>query len=314
MSVRTILLAAVIAALPLPGAPVALAEGVVTGFSADPLVPKGGEPLFFVRGPGSARFVHDGSSAPRFPGDPRGSLAVTYDSLEPTTRLFTILPEAFTQDDDFVFGAILTVRGEALAADPFGFHPIAFSLFNSATTGDDRTGDLNDFSADTFDTLEMSYFPNVSPLFGGPWFSPDAFGGQVAPDAFDAFAFASVPFELRPDVTYLVELRHTASTRTLAAQVWLVRADGRAVTLPAGSPVVDLSGLGGFVVDSLGISAYFDGFNEFSLSGRSLLATVDYDLLYAGRLEEGRPPAELARALRRLKRTGRLLAAQPASR
>ena len=45
-----------------------------------------------------------------------------------------------------------------------------------------------------------------------------------------------------------------------------------------------------------------DGFNEFAASGRSLLATVDYDLLYCARGRDGRLSAALNRALARLKR------------
>ena len=298
---RTILLA--VATVSIVAHPATLlAQSVVVDFSSDPRVPRGNDPLFTLRGPGAAQFVYEPASAPRFPGDSRGSLAVTYDSLKPTSRLFTMLPEGLTQDDDFIFGAVLTIRPEGFAADPFGFHPIAFSLFNSATTGDDRTGDLTDFSADTFDTAEFAYFPNISPIFGGPFLSPDLFGESIAPDAFAGFAYGSIPFELRSGVTYLVELEHSASLRTLTAQVWLVRADGRAAPLAGGRVEVNLSGITGFLVDSLGIPAYHDGFNEFAASGRSLLATVDYDLLYCARGRDGRLSAALNRALARLKR------------
>lgn len=305
MSIRTIILATTTVMVLLhPTA--GFAQAVVTDFTSDPLAPQGHNPLFVLRGPGAAQFVHEPASAPRFPGDRPGSLAVTYDSLEPTSRLYTALGDGLTQDDDFVFGAILTIRPDGFAPDPFGFHPIALSVFNSVTTGDDRTGDLSDFSADTFDTAEFSYFPNVSPFFGGPYLSPDLFGESVAPDAFASFSFGTIPFELRPGSTYLVEMEHSAASRTLTAQVWIMRADGRAVALAGGRVEVDLSGITGFLVDSLGIPVYHDGFNGFSASGRSLLATVDYDLLYCARVEAGRLPADLNKALRRLKRPGRI--------
>ncbi|HZI93341.1 MAG TPA: hypothetical protein VFE84_03795, partial [Patescibacteria group bacterium] len=252
--VRTALLAA-IAALFVLGTGSAAAQVVVSDFSSDPTRSHGNDPVFFLRGPGAGQFVHEPSSPPRFSGDARGSLAVTYDSLAPTSRFFTTLPGGFTQDDDFVFGAVITIRPDGFAADPFGFHPIAFSLFNSATTGDDRTGDLSDFSADTFDTLEFAYFPNVSPFFGGPFLSPDVFSKQVAPDAFAGFAFGSVEFNLQTGVTYLVELEHSATSRAMTAKVSFVRGDGAAIALPGGTVRVDLSRLEGFLVDSLGISA-----------------------------------------------------------
>ena len=275
------------------------AQAVVSEFSSDPTTRHGNDPVFFVRGPGAAQFVHDPASPSRFAGDNKGSLAVTYDSLLPTTRLLTTFPGGFTQHDDFVFGAVITIRLDGFAPDPFGFHPIAFSLINSATTGDDRTGDLSDFSADTFDTVEASYFPNISPFFGGPYFSPDVFGQALGGDAFANFGFGSVNFELQPGATYLIEMEHAAAGRLLVGQVSVVQADGRAILLPNSRVQIDLSNVTGFLVDSLGISAYHDGFNVFSQSGRSLLATVDYDLLFCGKKEGGLLPAEVIKALKR---------------
>ena len=76
--------------------------------------------------------------------------------------------------------------------------------------------------------------------------------------------------------------------------------------------MVDLSGLSGFLVDSLGVSAYLDGFNVFASSGRSLYAVVDYDLLYSGPKTGGELPGELARALKKFeKRSSRLVAGEP---
>jgi len=281
------------------------AQVVVSDFASDPLQPRGNQPMFLLRGPGAAQFVYDGLTPSRFPGDPRGSLAVTYDSVEPTTRLYAMLPGGYTEQDDFVFGAVLTVRPDGFAPDPFGFHPIAFGLFNTATTGDDRTGDLSDFRADTFDTLEFAWFPNVSPLFGGPYLSPDVFGASVSQDAFDRFAFATVPLALQTGVTYLVEMRHVADNRALTCRIWEVSAGGSTTPVPGAIATVDLSGIGGFLVNGLGVMSYQDGFNVFSQSGRSLLATVDYDLLYAAPLYEGRLPGSVSAALGRLGRATR---------
>jgi hypothetical protein len=300
--IRTLLLAAVALCTIFAGIPAARAQVVVQDFSSDPARHQGGAPPYQVRGPGAAQFLYEPASPTRFAGDPKGSLAVTYDSVAPTSRFFTTLPGGFTQDDDFVLGAVITVRPEGFAPDPFGFHPISFSLFNSTTTGDERTGNLSDFRADAYDTVELSYFPNVSPFFGGPFLSPDLFGERTDPDAFVNFAFGSVQFELEPGVTYLIELEHTASRRVLVARVSTVHPNGRAVPIEGGVVEADLSRISAFLVDSLGITAYHDGFNEFSGSGRSLLATVDYDLLYCGLIVEGRLPGELERALGRLRR------------
>ncbi|HET6372364.1 MAG TPA: hypothetical protein VFG76_03600, partial [Candidatus Polarisedimenticolia bacterium] len=159
----------------------------------------------------------------------------------------------------------------------------------------------SDFRADTYDTVEFAYFPNISPLFGGPFLSPDAFGEQVGSDAFANFAFGTVAFELAPGVTYLIEMTHDSATRRLTARVSSVDKDGRAVPVEGGAAVVDLSPLSGFLVNSLGISAYHDGFNIFSTSGRSLLATVDYEMLYSGLATDGRLPNSLERMLRRFR-------------
>jgi hypothetical protein len=307
---RTTLLAAAVSfVLAAPSA--ARAQVVIQDFSSDPTQPRGNRAVFEIRGPGEDQFVYDPLSAPRFPGDMKGSLAVTYDSLRPTSRFFTTFAGRFTQDDDFLFGAVMTIRAAGLEADPFGFHPIAFSLFNAATTGDERTGNPVDFRADTFDTVEMAYFPNVSSFFGGPFLSPDVFGAQTSSDAFSDFTFGSVPFELRPGVTYLVTLEHSAAARTLTCRVAAIRRDGSAVDVPGGRVVVDTSRVGGFLVDSLGVSAYHDGFNEFSMSGRSLLATVDYDLIFSGPEAGGRPPADLMRVLKRFDRSARMISRVP---
>jgi len=92
----------------------------------------------------------------------------------------------------------------------------------------------------------------------------------------------------------------------------VVKPDGSAIPLPGGSVAVDTSRVSGFLVDSLGISAYHDGFNVFSSSGRSLHAVVDYDLLFSGPIIDGAPPAALAKALKRFsKRASRLAPGEP---
>jgi hypothetical protein len=291
---RAMLLAAVAVVLVL-AVPSSAAAGtaVVHDFSRDPLSAAGAVPLFTVRGDAQV-FQHEPDTAARFAGDKRGSLAVTYDSTHPTARLFTPLPRPLGMDDGFVFGAVITIR-PGIEADPFGFHPIAFGLFNGSTTGDDRTGDLSDFRADTFDTLEMAYFPNVSPFFGGPYLSAAAFGAARGADAFLDFSFGSVVASLPAGTTCLVVLRHAAGGSTLSLQAWQADDTGHWVPLPQGRVTADLSALDGFLVDSLGIAAYHDGFNVFSESGRSLLAVVDYDLLFAAVLDDGPLPAILRR-------------------
>lgn len=311
--IRTAVLAASSLLVILPVLPdAAVAGGVAADFASDPSEPKAGAPAFEILAPAGSPFAWEPDSPSRFRGDPKGSVSAVYDSLAPTARFFTRLPGPVTQDDDFLFGAVLTIRADGFAPDPFGFHPIAFSLFNGAATGDDRTGDLSDFRSDTFDTVEMAWFPNVSPFFGGPFLSPTLFGERMGDDAFANFAFNSAVVALQPGVTYLIVVEHEAAARTLTIDVHTVRLDGRAVPLPGGRVAADLSGVTGFLADSLGLSAYFDGFNVFSSSGRSLYAVVDYDLLFAGVKHDGALPRDVEKALKRFTRAGRLTPSDPA--
>lgn len=299
-----------LSAIPIGSLPAANDPPAVQDFSSDPFLPHGGGAAMEVRGDSTA-WLYEPDSPSRFPGDPRGSLRVEIDSLAATSRAFERLSRPLGPGDDFVLGAILTVR-PGIEADPFGFHPIAVSLFNTTTTGDDRTGDLDDFRADSFDTIEMAYFPNVSPFFGGPYLSATAFGAPAGDDAFADFAFTSVPAALQPGTTYLVQLQHSAGGHTLVLQLWRAGADGRFIELTPARVLCDLTSLDGFLVDAAGIPAYHDGFNVFATSGRSLRATVDYDLLFAARLEDGRLPSQLASVLGRLRfAKSRLTAGSP---
>ncbi|MGH9867234.1 MAG: hypothetical protein ACREAA_03595 [Candidatus Polarisedimenticolia bacterium] len=295
--IRALLLATLAALVPL--ADVFGATVFIHDFSRNPLDSHGNDPVFVVRGDADGAFAHDPDSAPRLRGDRPGSLTVTYDSLQPTTRLMAPLAGSCGPIDDFVVGAVLTIR-PGIDADPFGFHPIAFGLLNETTTGDDRTGDIDDFRADTFDTFEMAYFPNVSPQFGGPFLSATAFGMPLGEDAFSHFTFGSVPAGLAAGVTYLVQLEHRAADHTLTLRVWSAGLQGQLIERLDARVVVSLSGLQGFDLASVGIFAYHDGFNLFASSGRSLLATVDYDLLYAATLEDGHLPQQIATVLGRL--------------
>lgn len=271
-------IASVLLFLIAPGA--ALAGALVIDLREDPLDPSAGEPLMILEGPGDAQFVFDAATPPAYPSDSPGSLRVRYDSALESTRAVVPLEGLYTEQDDFILGAILTILPEGFHADPFGFHPITFSLINSATTGFDRTGDPDDYRADTFDTIEVAYFPQVSPLFGGPFLSSVAFGSPAGDDAFADFAFASVPFEMPAGLPLLVTIEHRAAEMSLAVTVHALGAGGRPVPLPGGAVTADLSGLDGFGVDTLAVTAYRDGFNIFSPSGQSLGADLEYERLF----------------------------------
>ncbi len=268
-------------------------ETIVLDLRRDPIDGGRVPTSMFVEGPEA--FVFDPAVPAAHHGDRPGALIASYDSTQATSRAVLPLERSYTEADDFLFGAVLTVRGEGFEPDPFGFHPITFSLINDATTGFDRTGDLLDFRADAFDALEFAWFPQVSPLFGGPFLAPGAFGSAVGDDAFANFAFASVPFDLGTDVPRLVTVEHDASARILTVTVHDLSERGEPVPIPGGSVEVDLSGLTGFDVNALAVTAYEDGFNVFSSSGRSLRADVEYHrLFFAGELVSS---PELLRAI-----------------
>lgn len=278
-----------------------LAGAVILDLKADPLSHTRGAPALEVQGAGTDLFLHDPSTPRVFPSDAPGSLLARYDSTRPTTRAVATLGAVYTEQDDFVFGAIVTIRPEVLEADPFGFHPITFSLINTATTGFDRTGTLSDFRADTFDTVDVAYFPQVSPLFGGPYLAPAVFGSPISDDAFASFTFGSVPFEIAPGAPHLITAEHDADANRLVVSVWALGRGGLPVPLPGGRVEVSLEGAGGFAVDALAITAYEDGFNVFTQSGRSVRADLDYDLLFfaPGSLDESGSLPSLTGILRR---------------
>ncbi|HEU4403372.1 MAG TPA: hypothetical protein VFT43_14840 [Candidatus Polarisedimenticolia bacterium] len=245
---------------------------VVERFSSDPLADRSHVP-FFAEGNVGARFKWIGDEPSHFPGDPDGTLRVLYDTTLPAGRIATPLDRVLSLDEDFGFGAILTIRSAGLHADPDGFSQIAFGLWNAATTGIDRTG----WPSDSFDLVELDYFPNVGP-FGGPFLTPSVAGGNVGGNAFLNFAFASVEKMLPLDEPILCQLRYTAANRLLTLTASRRTRGVEFAPIPGTAVSVDLSRLDPtFLVNVVGIAGYFEGF-------ASLSATVDYDLLYFGDL------------------------------
>jgi len=270
--------ATVVAMLSVPRA--VYADAVVLDLRADPLGGSAALPSLEVQGPGSGRFAFDAATPRKFPSDAKGSLVAHLDSTLASTRASAFLGSTYTEQDDFVAGAVFTIRPLDFEADPFGFHPITFSLINAATTGFNRTGNLSDYRSDTFDSIEVAYFPQVSPLFGGPYLSPAVFGSAVSDDAFANFAFGSLPFEFLPGASYLVTLEHRAEARKVIVTAWSFGPGGIPAPIAGGRVEADLSYLAGFRIDSIALTAYEDGFNAFTQSGRSVRADVDYDLLF----------------------------------
>jgi hypothetical protein len=277
----SVTLTAFISVLALAGSTPARAQ-VVERFAADPLGGLGRLP-YAAEGDVAARFRFLSEEPSHFPGDREGTLRVLYDTTLPAARISTPIGRVLSLDEDFTFGAILTIRSGGYVADPQGFSQIAFGLWNAATTGIGRTS----FPSDSYDLLEFDYFANVT-AFGGPFLSPSVFGANVGDNAFFNFAFASAEVSLPLDVPLLCELRYTSATRQLLVTVGRHLSGGQFVRVPGAIVLVDLSRIAPtFLLNVAGIAGYFEGFP-------SLHAEVDYDLLYVGDL-----PAPFGVAARR---------------
>lgn len=254
----------------LAGAAALPAHAATARLASDPLLP-GGAPPFFAEGDTAARFHYIANTPSRFAGDRRGSLRVLYDTTLPTGRIAAPIGAVLSLDEDFRFGAVLTIRSAGFAADPNGFSQIAFGLWNAHTTGLGRTL----FPSDAFDLVEFDWFANVT-AFGGPFLSPSIFGGSVGANAFDNFAFQSAEVALPLDVPLLCEGVYDAATRTLKVTVSRHVKGPRFDPVPGAEATVDLATVDpGFLVDTFGIAAYGEGWP-------SLRAEVDYDLLWVG--------------------------------
>lgn len=265
-----------------PASPPPAPGATVVRFDHDPLA--GGHGAFLAEGETGARFTYVPDTPPRFSTDRHGSLRVLYDTTLPTGRVSTPIDAVLGGDDDFSFGAVLTLRSEGFFADPNGFSQVAFGLWNGHTTGMGRTL----FPSDSFDLLEVDWFANVTD-FGGPFLSPTVFGGNVAGNAFFNFGFASTQADLPLDTPLLCHAVYRAADRKLAVTVYRYASGMLFTEVPGARVTVDLANLSpGFLVDALGIAAYGEGWP-------SLRATVDYDLLYTGPVPA---PLRTARGMR----------------
>jgi len=241
----------------------------VARFGTDPLAGS----IFQPEGDVVSRFTWIGKERPHFAGDRPGTLRVLYDTTLPTGRLSAPLGTVLSTDEDFEFGAILTIRSARSHPAPQGFSQIAFGLWNAHTTGLGRTL----FPSDAYDLVEADYFANVTE-FGGPFVSPSIFGGAVGGNAFNNFAFQSAEVALPFDTPLLVQGRYDAATERLTVSVGRYVSGASFTPIPGAHAEVDLSHLApGFLADVTGIAAYGEGWP-------SLRAEVDYDLLYVGAL------------------------------
>jgi len=236
-----------------------MAYDLVETFASNPLNPGSGW-TFGVGSNANSQFSWDSTTS---------SLDVHVDSSLPTARFDTPLGTTFTGSTDFTLTARFSFTVTSAPGDQD--MQFAFGLTNSATTGGDRTGSYSNFSSDnTFNTVEYDYFPNVSPLYGGPTLSPSVFGAQSGGnDAFSNFASVFGPSSLLtgnplPTAQELqATLAYSALGQTLTLTIQQVNADNSLTLLD----VVPLSTSGldpTFSVDTLSIMAYNDGFTDSS--------------------------------------------------
>ena len=222
------------------------------------------------------------ADGPAYPGDRPGSLTAVHDSNELPALLGFPLPEPLDQDDLFTAAAMFIIDPQDFLADPNGFFQISWGLWNSQTTGLERTGNFVDFAGDTFDLIEFDYFPNVSPFFGGPFVSPTILGEAIPDDPSFAFlgsfvnvTFASAMAELPLGEPLVAILEHRPDANSLVATVHRIVNNGHLVPVNGATASVplDLLPSRAYQVDVVGLTLWQDG---FVIADRSLFARVTY--------------------------------------
>lgn len=224
------------------------------------------------------------ASPPAFAGDRPGSLTALYDANEPAGLFGFALPRTFNTDDAFTAGAVFIIEPDGFAADPDGFFQISWGLWNSATTGLERTGTFTDFATDTFDLIELDFFPNLT-AFGGPFLSPTVFGAANPADplfpflgAFSNFAFASQEATLPLGEPLLAIIEHRPADDVVVVSVHRLLGGRRVLPVPGAVTVIPLDSLSvrDLAVDTIGLTLWHDG---FSGPTPSVHATLTYHAL-----------------------------------
>lgn len=239
---------------------------VTVSFERDPL-----DSALALREGDVASRVTWNNTAPAFRGDRRGSLSAHFDSRADAARLGWALPQALSEREPFTLVAIAQLEPEGFFADPFGYFQISWGLWNSSTTGLDRTGDINSFAADTFDLVEFNYFPNESPFFGGPFVAPAvlAAADRTNPlfDFLGAFAnssFGSQQYKLPLGEPLLIATEYDPKNATLTTRVWTIGADGTTAELIEARAQASLATLSlpQFTLNRFGLTLWHDGFSS----------------------------------------------------
>ena len=262
----------------------ALAGGVAWSedFSTDPIA--------------AGRFsIPAGHDASRFTYHPAAhSLTVHYDTFEPTAWYVRPIDPTNTRTltgcDDFEFAVNFRIRSAGFFADPNSFAQIGWGLINSASTGPDRAG--GSAGPYAFDCVTLDYFPNVSPLYGGPTLGAAVVHSDEGRGFFSAIDFpfgaesevkaANGDEQILLDTTYTGHVRYSSATQTAtltiqsAGGLLNINVDGGGG--PGGAdadPTTIQTTLfypEPFAVDQFALTAWQDTFNPF---GSSVIADVD---------------------------------------
>ncbi|RMG42519.1 MAG: hypothetical protein D6718_13825 [Acidobacteria bacterium] len=258
-----------------PGAPAGNATLVT--FAADPL----SDSRIRLEGAFAGRVAWR-DDAPAFPGDAPGSLSARYRDDWPFARVGWPLAEPLDEETPFTAAAAFVIEPEGFWADPNGFFEISFGLYSSEATGAQRVWYGPD--ADTFELLEFDYFPNVSPLFGGPYLSPALFGAANEDDP--AFPFAGAyanaafyfgpPVELPQGEPLLALIEHRPGQDAAVVSVSRILEDGSLVPVSGAVAVLPLDALTlrRYAFDTLGLTFWSSGAEAPAID-----VTVRYHLL-----------------------------------
>jgi len=261
-------------------------------FSSNPFAPAGNW-SFGIGDNSNTQFVWNATAPPTYSGGATGQLNVYLNSSLPTARFQRPLGVTLTDTNDFTLTARFSFTVISAPSDQ-GME-LAFGLVNSQLTGGDRTGSPTNYTSDnTFGTVEFDYFPNVSPTYGGPSLIPTVFGAQEPGE--DAFANSAAVYGYPTDlgehtngVTALPQnialqatLAYCGTNRTLTLTMSQMNPDGSLTPLTTEVPALDLVANSyntnfPFVVDTLAIMAYRDGFT--TTNDPSLVATLQFQQL-----------------------------------
>ena len=283
------------------------ATSLTETFSSNPFAPTGNW-LFGIGDNSNHQFTWTNTPAV-YTGDPIGELDVHLNSSLPTARFQRPLGVIVTDTDDFTLTARFSFT---ITSAPEGQDmQIAFGLVNSTSTGGNRTGTAGVYTDDdTFSTVEFDYFPNDNPW--DPTLTPTVFGAQEP--GFDAFGnIGFVSFELAANtngvtnlpqrVTLQATLAYSGATKSFTLSISQVNSNGTLTLLDTELPALDLPGGQSvystydtnfpFVVDTLAIMAYQDGFT--TTDNPSLVADLRFQKFdFTTSASPPQPPTDLS--------------------